>query len=78
RLNLGQITAHATSILSAQYRTHTYMVLVVGDHARLIRWDRGGAVVTKKFKWYEEPFLYDFFMRYDTADPETRGRDSTV
>jgi hypothetical protein len=47
------------------------MVLVVGDHARLIRWDRG-AVVTKKFKWDEEPFLYDFFMRYDTADPETR------
>lgn len=50
RLHLGQLTAYATSILSAQYRTQVFIVFVVGDRARLIRWDRDGGVVTKKVK----------------------------
>ncbi len=33
---LGQLTAYATSILSAQYHTHTFMVFIVKDYARLI------------------------------------------
>ena len=45
--NLGQITAYATSILSAQYRMHTFIVFIVKDYARLLQWDYGGAVVTK-------------------------------
>ncbi|KAF8488143.1 hypothetical protein F5888DRAFT_1586363, partial [Russula emetica] len=37
RLNLGQITAYATAIMSAQYCTHTFSVLIMKDYARLIR-----------------------------------------
>jgi len=42
----GQITAYATLLLGNQYRTHTFLVLIVKDFARLLRWDCGGAVVT--------------------------------
>jgi Fungal protein kinase len=75
---LGQLTAYATAILSAQYRTHTFMVFIFKAHARLIRWDRTGALVTKAIPFNEESYLFDFFIRYDIADNEARGRDSTV
>jgi hypothetical protein len=75
---LGQLTAYATSILSGQYRTHTFMVLIVKDYARLIRWDRSGAVFTKPINFNEDPHLIDFFIRYGLADREARGHDITV
>ena len=74
----GQITAYATLVLSAQYRTHTFLVLVFKKYARLIRWDRGGAVVTAPMYYDDETYLLNFFVRYDHANPETRGHDSTV
>jgi len=40
----GQITAYATMLLGNQHRTHAFSVLVIQDYARLIRWDRGGAI----------------------------------
>jgi hypothetical protein len=75
---LGRITAYATAILSTQYRTHLFMVLIVGEYARLIRWDRGGAVVTKRICFNDEPHLFDFLIRYDIASPKNRGHDSTI
>jgi hypothetical protein len=75
---LGQITAYATLILSAQYRTHTFMVFIVKDYARLLRWDRGGAIVTEPIYFNNDSHLLDFFIRYDIADPKVRGHDSTV
>lgn len=75
---LGQITAYATAILSAQYRTHLFMVLIVGEYARLIRWDRGGAVVTKRIEFNEVSHLFDFLVWYNGASSEDRGHDSTV
>ena len=74
----GQITAYATSIMSAQYRTHTFLVLVFKTHARLIRWDRGGAVVTAPISYDQDPHLFDFFVRYDNASRAIRGHDCTV
>ncbi|KAF8489211.1 hypothetical protein F5888DRAFT_1747923, partial [Russula emetica] len=65
RSNLGQITAYATAIMSAQY-------------ARLIRWDRSGAVVTEPIYYNSQPHLFDFLVRYGIADSEVRGHDSTV
>jgi hypothetical protein len=75
---LGQLTAYATSILGAQYRTHLFMVLIVEKYARLIRWDRSGAVVTEPIYFNKEPHLFNFLIHYDIADPEARGHDSTV
>jgi Fungal protein kinase len=78
RKTLGQLTAYATSIMSGQYRTHTFMVFIVKDYARLIRWDRSGALFTKPIYYNKESHLFDFFIRYDTADREARGHDITV
>jgi hypothetical protein len=77
-LTAGQITAYATSILSAQYRTHIFFVLILKPFARLIRWDRGGAVVTAPIYYDQEPHLFDFFIRYDAATHDVRGHDLTV
>ena len=74
----GQITAYATSILSAQYRTHTFLVLIFKSSARILRWDRGGAVVTAPIYFNEDPHLLDFFIRYDNATQASRGHDLTV
>jgi hypothetical protein len=54
------------------------MVFIVGKYARLIRWDRGGAVVTEKIFYDSESHLYDFFIRYDVVDRSSRGHDCTV
>ncbi|KIM62210.1 hypothetical protein SCLCIDRAFT_92490, partial [Scleroderma citrinum Foug A] len=49
---LGQIGAYATSQLTSQFHTHCYSVYVNRDHARIIRWERDGAIVT-------EPIFYN-------------------
>jgi hypothetical protein len=78
RKDLGQIVAYATAVLSVQYRTHMFMVFIVKDNARLIRWDRSGALVTAKIPFNEESHLLDFFIRYNIASREARGHDCTV
>ena len=74
----GQITGYATQMLSAQYRTHAFTILVFKEFSRLIRWDRAGAIVTAPINHDDDPFLYDFLIRYDNASLETRGHDATV
>ena len=74
----GQIIAYAAMLLGAQYRTHIFSVLIIKDYARLIRWDRGGAVVTEPVNYETESYLLDFLIRYDNASKEIRGHDPTV
>jgi hypothetical protein len=75
---VGQITAYATQILSSQYRTHAFTVLICKDLARLIRWDRAGAIVTEPIYFNNDSYLHDFLTRYNDAPPHIRGHDSTV
>ncbi|KAG7097890.1 hypothetical protein E1B28_005203 [Marasmius oreades] len=74
----GQITAYAAAQLARQHRTHCFSVLFVKDSARLIRWDRAGAIATKKFNFVKEHWLAMFFHRYNFASPSTRGVDTSV
>jgi hypothetical protein len=74
----GQITAYASLLLGAQYRTHTFFILIIRDYARLFRWDRSGAVFTAPIYYDREPHLFNFLIRYNVAGEETRGHDSTV
>ena len=74
----GQITAYTTQMLGAQYRTHTFTILVFKDFSRLIRWDRAGAIVTAPICHKSDPYLSDFLIRYNEASPKTRGHDITV
>ncbi|KAH9018447.1 hypothetical protein EDB84DRAFT_1231509, partial [Lactarius hengduanensis] len=61
-----------------QYRTHVFSVLIVKDYARLIRWDRSGAIVTAPIYYRRDPELLDFFTRYDQAERPARGHDGSV
>ncbi|KAG1767305.1 hypothetical protein EV702DRAFT_1050408 [Suillus placidus] len=75
---LGQITSYAVAQLGAQYRTHAFSVLIVRNRARIIRWDREGAIVTNTFDYYHEPHLADFFHRFARASPALHGVDTSV
>ncbi|KAH9025840.1 hypothetical protein EDB85DRAFT_2149458 [Lactarius pseudohatsudake] len=74
----GQITAYAALQLDCQFRTHVFSILVVEDYARLIRWDRSGAVVTAPIYYRRDPELLDFFIHYDQAGRQERGHDNSV
>ena len=74
----SQITAYAMSVLSAQYRTHVFLVLIIKTHARIIRWDHGGAVVTAPISYNQDPKLFNFFICYDNASRAIHGHESTV
>ncbi|KAG1802899.1 uncharacterized protein HD556DRAFT_1304139 [Suillus plorans] len=75
---LGQITSYAAAQLGAQYRTHIFSVLIIRNHARIIRWDREGAIVMATFDYNSEPHLADFFHRFGRASPALRGVDTSV
>ncbi|KAK7034565.1 hypothetical protein VNI00_012412 [Paramarasmius palmivorus] len=74
----GQIATYAQAQLAAQYRTHVFSVLIVKGGARLVRWDRAGAVFTRKFDYCNTPYLAEFFWRYNNATSAARGLDMTV
>ncbi len=75
---LGQMTAYAMLIMGTQYCTHTFSVLIVKDIARLLRWDHGGAVVTKPFPYNNKSYLFNFLFHYNHAGPDKHGHDVTV
>jgi Fungal protein kinase len=77
----GQITSYAAAHLAKQFRTFVYSVLICGHgkncEARLLRWDRAGAVVTEPFP-VQRRGLANFFWRYNHLSPEARGVDMSV
>lgn len=75
---LGQITSYAAAQLGAQFRTHVFSIFICRDTARLLRWDRSGAIVTETIKYNTSDILVDFFSRYAKAPPAMRGKDESV
>ncbi|KAG7087799.1 hypothetical protein E1B28_013740 [Marasmius oreades] len=73
-----QISTYAGAVMSSQFRTHFFSVIIMGEYARLIRWDRAGATITQRFHVWDEPHLVQFLWRYDSADREARGHDPCV
>ncbi|GBE81228.1 hypothetical protein SCP_0309550 [Sparassis crispa] len=76
---LGQITEYAAQVLLRQHRLFCFMVFICKSHARLIRWDRAGAVVSAGFDYIEEPEkLHNFMYRLGKMNNVQRGYDPTV
>ncbi|KAI0319061.1 hypothetical protein OF83DRAFT_1241157 [Amylostereum chailletii] len=62
-----------------QSRIFAFSVVLFDKWARLVRWDRSGAVVTERFIWSgTEGPLAEFFRRFDDMSEEERGHDPTV
>ncbi|KAF9801215.1 hypothetical protein IEO21_10176 [Rhodonia placenta] len=77
----GQLADYAARILRRQHRTFCFMITVTRTEARLLRWDRAGAVVTNSFDLTDADKarpLYIFLYRLSKMTPEERGYDPTV
>ncbi|GBE89667.1 hypothetical protein SCP_1603310 [Sparassis crispa] len=78
-LALGQHIAYAAESLGRQHRRVYFSAALAGSMARLIRWDRAGAIVSESFDLHKEPeVLCEFFWRYSHASEAERGYDLTV
>ena len=79
RSNRGQLCSYAAAHAGSQFRVHTFTLSICGRSARFIRWDRGGATVTRSFDYIKEPhILAHFFWRYTHLNHRQRGYDTSV
>ncbi|OBZ71157.1 hypothetical protein A0H81_08678 [Grifola frondosa] len=76
---LGQHISYVTEVCARQHRTFCYSISMAGSLARLIRWDRSGAIVTESFDIREHPgHLCEFLWRFSQVSDVERGYDPTV
>ena len=75
---LGQIETYAAAQLISQFRTHCFSLFILYDTARIIQWDREGAVITEPIPYNTDSSLVEFFSQYSQAPPELRGIDTTI
>ncbi|THG96898.1 hypothetical protein EW026_g5017 [Hermanssonia centrifuga] len=76
---LGQMIHYVREQMSHQHRVFMFSLHTVHDSARLIRWDRMGAIVTEAFNFVLQPqILAEFLFRFSLLGPEGRGLDSSV
>lgn len=75
---IGQIVSYATELCARQHRTHCFSISIYGPIARLIRWDRSGAIVSRAFNYHEEPWLRMFAQRFNRATNAERGYNMTI
>ncbi|KAI0935442.1 hypothetical protein AcV7_003874 [Taiwanofungus camphoratus] len=77
--DLGQNVAYATEILARQHRLFLFSISLSGTCARLIRWDRAGAIATEAFDLHDYPeLLCEFLWRFSHSSDTARGYDTTV
>ena len=77
--NLDLILSHAKLVFDHQHRTHHFTVIIFGRMARIVRWDRAGALITEKFDYKKEPhILGKFLFCYSRSDAVARGHDPTA
>jgi len=76
---LGQNTRYAHLIQTRQFRTCLYSISITGTTARLLRWERSGAIVTESFNYKSNPnILLEFVWRFSKATNEERGFDCSA
>ncbi|EEB95747.1 hypothetical protein MPER_05232 [Moniliophthora perniciosa FA553] len=56
----ARMATYTRNVMATQFRTHLFSVWIFNKNAGLILWDRGGAIVSQKFDYAEEPHLADF------------------
>lgn len=75
----AQITRHVSEIFLRQHRAFIFIVVICGQRARLMRWDRCGAILTRAFDFTEDPEPLLRFTRWlATASRAQQGFDTSV
>lgn len=76
---IGQMASYAAELCARQHRTHCFSICIYGPTARIIRWDRSGAIVSRSFNYHESPkLLCQFLWQYSRASDSERGFDTTI
>lgn len=74
----GQFISYASQAFRSQPLLFYFSIILLKDHARFIRWDRSGAVVSELFNWTKTDILTEFLWRANHVSREGLGRDPTV
>ncbi|KAL4259383.1 Protein kinase domain-containing protein [Pleurotus pulmonarius] len=75
----GQLATYATEYCARQHRTHLLLVYIYFPCARLIRFDRCGALVSERINLSEDCTpLIRFYSRFSKMTEAQRGYDPTV
>ncbi|KAF9226393.1 hypothetical protein BS17DRAFT_777175 [Gyrodon lividus] len=75
----GQLIAYAVAHHGEQFRHFSFSVIIVKDHARFLRWDVSGVVVSAQFNYQTNPVIMaEFFWRFSRLTDEQRGHDRSV
>ncbi|TCD68315.1 hypothetical protein EIP91_011174 [Steccherinum ochraceum] len=73
-----QLATYAASQFDRQHRTFLFSLVICGHHARFLRWDRAGVLVSASFNYLEDARpLAEFVWRYGRLLPADRGVDPT-
>ncbi|KAL6300803.1 hypothetical protein BKA93DRAFT_902792 [Sparassis latifolia] len=75
---MEQIADYVSRILLAQHREFCLMVYIFKSLARLVRWDRVGAIVSEPFSYVKGRALQTFFYRVGHMSDAELGYDPTV
>lgn len=78
RKTRGAICMYANGVMQLQFRFFCFSVVYMKTHARLIRWDRSGAIVTEAFEVKKNKYLEEFLWRYAYMNRAQRGFDDSV
>ncbi|KAH9950845.1 hypothetical protein B0H21DRAFT_706122 [Amylocystis lapponica] len=77
--NRGQIIHSVSEIFLRQHRCFLYSVIILGTSARIIRWDRSGALVTTKFDYKEGPqTICEFLWYFGRMSSKDQGYDPSA
>ncbi|KAI0365598.1 hypothetical protein BV20DRAFT_954056 [Pilatotrama ljubarskyi] len=76
---LGQILSYAELVFKRQQRTSIFMILLLGDSCRILRFDRSGVVTTQKFNYKTNgSIVVEFLWRFARWSAEQRGHDPSA
>ena len=76
---LGQCLLYAANQLAYQHRIFSFSLVICGNFARFIRWDREGVVVSKRIDCLQNHSLViEFLQRFNQLTAEQRGFDPTA
>ncbi|KAL4065668.1 hypothetical protein V8B97DRAFT_2010329 [Scleroderma yunnanense] len=75
----SQMTVYATAQFGKQFRHFIFSVIILGQMARIVNWERAGATVTNAFNYVQNPeILVRFFHRFACLSRKDRGWDTSV
>ncbi|KAI0368968.1 hypothetical protein BV20DRAFT_1053504 [Pilatotrama ljubarskyi] len=77
--NLRRFMNHPALVFECQQRTHYYSIIIIGSYARIVRWDRSGAIFSPKFDYERDPAKLGLFLwRFSHSSASVRGHDPTA